>query len=81
MRLAKRNVDSFDRFKLLLVEQLKILGLWQQDKQTIEVYEVLDLMRNHVDDQVAESALLYLLQIYSMSFKSYIFVSSLLITG
>ena len=52
MRIAKRNVDSFDRFILLLDEQMKTLG--QVETQDEQVFEILDLMRNHIDDGIAD---------------------------
>ena len=60
IRLAKRNIDSFERFLTLVGGEVpEGLGPTQGDQSLI--YEVLDFMRNHIDDEIAAQALLHLL--------------------
>lgn len=47
IRVAKRNVDSFSRFLELSKSQLDNLA---STDGPFTLYEVLDLMRNHIDD-------------------------------
>lgn len=64
IRLAKRNIDSYERFLLLFnKEYMTQLGTTKIDQYNDQclIYEVLDFMRNHIDDQVAQSALLHIL--------------------
>ena len=45
-------------------------------RDEVSVLDVLDLMRNHVDDTIANGALDYLLKEHDISFQIYIFVSA-----
>ena len=74
IRLCKRNVETFERFQKLVDEQIAHLPPFQNEENFV-IFEVLDLMRNHVDDEIAEQALSYLFEKHAMTFKIYIFVS------
>ena len=56
IRVAKANVTSYERFLECAKDQLERLK--QEDiERTGGLYEVFDVMRNHVDDATANQAL------------------------
>ena len=75
IRVAKRNIDSYERFLLLAKDQLENLTTVPSTDASFLLYEVLDLMKNHIDDDIAQQALLHMLTNHNLSFKVYIFVS------
>lgn len=73
LRLAKRRIDAIDRYVELASEQMAYLPPVKGQEDT--VFEIIDLMRNHVDDEIGEHGLQFLLERYGITFKIYILVS------
>ena len=75
IRVSKSNVTSFERFLECAHDQLQRLKK-EDIERTGGLYEVFDVMRNHVDDKVANEALTHLEEKYGIRFKVYVFTAN-----
>ena len=75
IRVAKSNVTSFTRFLECAKDQLEKLKP-EEIQKTGGLFEVFDVMRNHVDDATANQALQHLEEKHGIRFKAYVFTAN-----
>jgi len=77
IRVCKRYVNSIERFHEVAEKELEDarVELEKDGKDCdLHVFEVFDAMRNHFTDEIANEALLFMLEKHKIVFKIYVMV-------